>query len=59
MKIFLKNLWKDESGQGATEYVLIIAVVAAIVIAFKGQIVGMIEGKTRDLGGKFDAVFAP
>lgn len=57
MKAFFKNLWKDESGQGATEYILILVVVAAIVFAFKGKIVGMIETKTDDLGGKLNEVF--
>ena len=48
----LKRLWQDESGQGATEYILILVVVAAIVFAFKGQIVDIIKGHTDSAGGK-------
>jgi len=42
MLAMLKNLWRDEQGQGLTEYALIIAFVAvviiAVLIAFRGQI---------------------
>lgn len=49
---------KDESGQTSTEYILLVAVAAAIVIKFKGQIeekllgdnglLGSVMGKTKD-----------
>ena len=57
MKSFFKKLWQDESGQGATEYILILVVVAAIVFAFKGEIVSIIEEKTGEMGGKLGEVF--
>ena len=57
MKSFFKELWQDESGQGATEYILILVVVAVIVMAFKDRIVGIIEGKTDEMGGKLGEVF--
>ena len=57
LKKVLKNLWEDESGQGATEYILILVVVVAIVVAFKGKIKGIIEGKTEAAGQKMDDVF--
>ena len=34
----LKNLWKDESGQGATEYILLLVVVVGVVMLFKERI---------------------
>ena len=43
IKRALIRLWKDESGQGATEYILILVVVSAIVFAFKKKIVASIE----------------
>ena len=57
LKKVLKKLWEDESGQGATEYILILVVVVAIVMAFRGQIEDIIKGKTQDAGRKMDAVF--
>lgn len=52
IKKICKQLWQDESGQGATEYILILVVVAAIVFAFKGQIIKIIEERTGEMGGK-------
>ena len=46
----LKRLWQDESGQGAMEYILILVVVGTIVFVFKDKIVGIIAGKTTDMG---------
>ena len=51
LKTTLKNLWKDESAQGATEYILILVVVVALVIAFKDKIKGVVAGKAEELGG--------
>ena len=48
----LKKLWQDESGQGAMEYILILVVVGALVVAFKDEIVTIIKNKTADMGGK-------
>ena len=42
MKELFTSLWKDESGQGLTEYALIIALVAValilVLIAFRNEI---------------------
>lgn len=46
----LKKLWKDESAQGATEYILMLVVVVAIAMLFKNQIKGIVEGKVNQLG---------
>ena len=46
----LKNLWKDESAQGATEYILMLVVVVAIAVMFKNQISSIISGKVSKLG---------
>ena len=50
IKKILKQLWQDESGQGATEYILILVVAAVIVMAFKGKIMSYIEGASEDAG---------
>jgi pilus assembly protein Flp/PilA len=41
---------KDESGQTSTEYILLVAVAAAIVIKFKGQIEEKLLGENGILG---------
>lgn len=46
----LKNIWNDESAQGATEYILLLVVVVALVIAFKGKIMTAISSKTEQVG---------
>ena len=46
IKKLLKRIWDDESGQGATEYILILVVVSVIVIAFKTPIVNGITQLT-------------
>ena len=57
IKKALKQIWQDESGQGATEYILILVVVSVIVIVFKDNIKGIIEGKTKEVGGRLgDAI---
>ena len=52
LKNTLKQLWQDESGQGAMEYILILVVVGAIVFAFKDKIVGIIGDRTQQVGDK-------
>ena len=42
LKKFLKNLWQDESGQGAIEYVLLAVVIVAIVLTFKTKIISVL-----------------
>lgn len=49
----LKRLWKDEEGQGMTEYILIVLLIAiaGIVVwrAFGDRIVDMVRGATKEL----------
>lgn len=40
---------KDESGQGATEYILLLVVVVALVIMFKGKIQSTLSAKMDQL----------
>lgn len=50
MTSMMKKLWKDESGQGATEYILLLVVVVAIGFLFKGKITEIVTGKLEELG---------
>jgi Flp pilus assembly pilin Flp len=52
MKMFtnkVKALWNDESAQGATEYILILAIVVGLAIAFKDPIKKMVTEKMGDI----------
>ena len=55
LKKILKDLWRDESGQGATEYILILVVVSVIILIFKTEIAKIIKAKTIAVGGRLDA----
>lgn len=46
----MKNLWKDESGQGATEYILLLVVVVALALLFRGRIQNIVSSKLEELG---------
>ncbi len=48
---FLRRMIKDESGQGATEYILLLVVVVAIAMLFKNQISTIVSSKISELGG--------
>jgi Flp pilus assembly pilin Flp len=48
----LKKLWSDESGQGATEYILLLVVVVGIAMLFKDKIRGAVDTKLNDLNGQ-------
>lgn len=47
----LKKIWKDESGQGATEYILLLVIVVAIALLFKDRISSIVSEKISELGG--------
>lgn len=49
MKHVLKNLRKKE-GQTAVEYLLIVAVLVTMVVAFGSKFKGLIEGATQSVG---------
>jgi pilus assembly protein Flp/PilA len=50
MKNKLMAYLRDESGQTSTEYILLVAVAAAIVIKFKGVITDKLLGENGILG---------
>lgn len=51
----LKRLWHDESGQGATEYILLLVVVVGLALLFKDKIRAVVDEKmgelSSDIGG--------
>lgn len=44
-----KKFWKDESGQGGTEYVLLLVVVVALVMIFREKIQETMTNKVGEL----------
>ena len=58
MKQKLMAYFKDESGQTSTEYILLVAVAAAIVIKFKGAIQEKLLGDQGVLGNVMNGVNA-
>ena len=52
IKTLTRQLWQDESAQGATEYILLLVVIVALFMAFKEQILGMIKQKMGSVSGK-------
>ncbi len=54
LKNRLQSFWKDESGQGTAEYVMLIMIVVAIVFIFKDKIKGAIDKKMQDAAGQID-----
>ncbi|AHI04611.1 hypothetical protein BDW_00505 [Bdellovibrio bacteriovorus W] len=48
-KKFTKRMLKNESGQGATEYILLLVVVVALVMIFKEQIKSTVTDKISKL----------
>ena len=46
----LRKFWNDEAGQGTAEYVLLLVLVVAIVMAFGGKLKGFITDKVSSVG---------
>jgi len=51
IKQTIKNLINDESGQGATEYILLLVVVVAIAMLFRDRIQAIVTEKINEVGG--------
>jgi len=53
------RLLKNNRGQGATEYILLVAVVVAVVMMFKGQIQSKLKSTVGTIEGQIDQVTSP
>lgn len=47
----IQALWNDESAQGATEYILLIAIVVGLAMLFRDKIKSIVTGKLSDIEG--------
>lgn len=50
-----KSMIKNERGQGATEYILLVAVVVGVVMMFGGKIKEKLKSTTDNLGQSIDS----
>lgn len=50
VKLF-KEFLNDESGQGATEYILLLVVVVAVALLFRRQLTQMVTGRLDAISG--------
>ncbi|HEX4925675.1 MAG TPA: hypothetical protein VFV50_16390 [Bdellovibrionales bacterium] len=50
LKNQLKRIVRDESAQGATEYILLLVAIVALVMLFKNQLLGE-DGQSGVIGG--------
>ncbi len=51
-----KSLISNQSGQGATEYILLLVVVVSLVMLFKDKIKTKMDAQVNTLSGKMDEV---
>ncbi len=56
LKNFAKRFWKDESAQGATEYILLLVVVVGLIMVFKDPIKRMVSDKLGQLQNQIQQV---
>ena len=49
VKNLFKRIWNDESGQGATEYILLVVVIVAVVALFGEEIKSTLTDKIASL----------
>ncbi len=52
----LMNLWADESAQGATEYILLLVAIVALIALFKNQLMTQFNGLMGALSGSIGQV---
>jgi Flp pilus assembly pilin Flp len=53
-----RKVLKNQKGQGMLEYVLLLAIVAGLVMAFKTQISGIFNQATSSLSSSTSQVFS-
>lgn len=47
----IKAIWKDESAQGATEYILLIVIAVGLALMFGPRIKELLKGKVEEISG--------
>lgn len=55
MRNYLRTLWKDETGQSTTEYILILSVVVMVAMKFKSTFQAKLTGILDNVGNQIDS----
>lgn len=55
-KNFSRKLFKNQAGQGATEYILLLVVVVGLVMTFKNDIKKAFTDKVTELSGSIGSI---
>ena len=55
MRNFLKSIWQDESAQGATEYILIVAAIVVVLFTFRSKLTEWVNKMMDNTGGQLDS----
>jgi Flp pilus assembly pilin Flp len=50
----IKEFWKDESGLGTVEIVVILAVLVSIALIFRTQVIGFVRNSLNEIFGGTD-----
>ncbi len=48
----LKDLWKDESGQGTAEYILLLVAIVGVAFLFKDKLMATVRGQIDAVSGQ-------
>lgn len=56
LKQFSKRVLKEESAQGATEYILLLVAVVAVLAIFKDTILNKVRGLLDNVSAQIDSV---
>lgn len=57
-KQWLEEFWKDESGIGVVEMILILVVLIGLVIIFKDQLKSLVDGIFTEIQKKAKTVYS-
>jgi Flp pilus assembly pilin Flp len=54
LKNLAKKIWSDESAQGATEYILLLVAVVAVLVIFRSKITAALSKQLEVFDGKMN-----
>ena len=58
VKQWISDLWKDESGIGVVEMILILGVLIGLVLIFKNQLKTLVDGVFKEIQKKANTIYS-